>query len=343
MPRPPNESYLGNQSNDMSASHRGRKRTRSLPPPARGAAQAAALMEREVAVRRLQSSKPTTVPAPAPTPVSERRLSRSSSGLLFEMDHEIAHEQFPLELKRPAPSLKPKDHDRHHHHQEQQQQQRQEQPGEDIPKKKRADNGITHEQFPLELKRQAPSHSKKPHHRQQQRQEQLKRDAPQKKKQAEDEDEDADVHRKSDFSVSTSSTSRTSRSFSVMPKWMRNSFVNTSSHSLGSESDQKGLRRLTLLSPSFFEWMSQVDSVENNQVLSRRVKCQNMMRSLRASYKAHEVLVLLIVAILLAKAAPQIGVEYLYPKITSTYIAVMFIFGTYKSLSNFCSTPSCHF
>jgi hypothetical protein len=338
MPRPPNENYRGNQSNNVSNSQRGSiKRTRSLPPPARGAAQAAALMEREVAVWRLQqqSIQPST-PTPPPPPVSERRLSRSGSGLLFETDHEVPYEQFPLETMRPAPSLNPK----HHHHQ----QQRQEQPRANVPKKKRTDDGITQEQFPLELKRQAPSLNKKHH---QQQQEQQRGDVPKKKKRAQDEDQEKEGQRKSDFSVSTSSTSRTSRSFSVMPKWMRNSFINSSSHSLGSESDQNQRRRFARLGPSFFEWMAQVDPVEGNDVQTRRQKFNTMMRSLRESYKSHEVLVLLILAILLAKAAPQIGVEYLYPKITSTYIAVMFIFGTCKlsrSLGTlFCSTPSCPF
>jgi hypothetical protein len=118
-----------------------------------------------------------------------------------------------------------------------------------------------------------------------------------------------------------------------MPKWMRNSFINSSSFSLGSDSDQNQRRRFARLGPSFFEWMAQVDPVEGNDVPTRRQKFQTLLRSLRDGYKAHEVLVLLILAILLAKAAPQIGVDYLYPQITSTYIAVMFIFRTCKPLS----------
>jgi sodium/bile acid cotransporter 7 len=43
-------------------------------------------------------------------------------------------------------------------------------------------------------------------------------------------------------------------------------------------------------------------------------------------YAQYEFLILVIVAICLAKAYPPLGAEYLQPQITSTWIAVIFIF-----------------
>jgi hypothetical protein len=45
-------------------------------------------------------------------------------------------------------------------------------------------------------------------------------------------------------------------------------------------------------------------------------------------YWENEFIILVILAILLAKVYPPLGGEYLQPDITSTWIAVMFIFGT---------------
>lgn len=43
-------------------------------------------------------------------------------------------------------------------------------------------------------------------------------------------------------------------------------------------------------------------------------------------YWANEFLILIVVVILLARAYPPLGAEYLYPQITATWIAVVFIF-----------------
>lgn len=45
-------------------------------------------------------------------------------------------------------------------------------------------------------------------------------------------------------------------------------------------------------------------------------------------YAENEFVVLVVVAICLARAYPPLGADYLQPKITSTWIAVVFIFGT---------------
>jgi sodium/bile acid cotransporter 7 len=39
--------------------------------------------------------------------------------------------------------------------------------------------------------------------------------------------------------------------------------------------------------------------------------------------------VMVVIALLLAKAYPPLGADYLQPQITSTWIAVIFIFGAY--------------
>jgi hypothetical protein len=46
-------------------------------------------------------------------------------------------------------------------------------------------------------------------------------------------------------------------------------------------------------------------------------------------YWMHEFLVLMVVVILVAKAYPPLGAEYLQPKITAKWIAVIFIFGAF--------------
>jgi sodium/bile acid cotransporter 7 len=47
-------------------------------------------------------------------------------------------------------------------------------------------------------------------------------------------------------------------------------------------------------------------------------------------YFTNEFLFLVVVVILLAKAYPPLGAEYLRPEITATWIAVIFIFCTYS-------------
>ena len=46
-------------------------------------------------------------------------------------------------------------------------------------------------------------------------------------------------------------------------------------------------------------------------------------------YWMHEFLVLMVVVILVAKAYPPLGAEYLQPKITAKWIAVIIIFGAF--------------
>ena len=46
-------------------------------------------------------------------------------------------------------------------------------------------------------------------------------------------------------------------------------------------------------------------------------------------YWKYEFLCLVVIVILLARAYPPLGAEYLAPQITATWIAVVFIFGTY--------------
>jgi hypothetical protein len=49
-------------------------------------------------------------------------------------------------------------------------------------------------------------------------------------------------------------------------------------------------------------------------------------------YFTNEFLVLVVLAIVLAKAYPPLGAEYLRPEITATWIAVIFIFCTYSTV-----------
>ena len=51
-------------------------------------------------------------------------------------------------------------------------------------------------------------------------------------------------------------------------------------------------------------------------------------------YATHSLLIGIIVAILVAKAYPPLGAIYLYPQITATWIAVMFIFGKFTKCKN---------
>ena len=45
-------------------------------------------------------------------------------------------------------------------------------------------------------------------------------------------------------------------------------------------------------------------------------------------YWDNEFVILVVIVILLARAYPPLGATYLYPEITATWIAVIFIFGT---------------
>jgi len=48
-----------------------------------------------------------------------------------------------------------------------------------------------------------------------------------------------------------------------------------------------------------------------------------------ATFEKYSLLILIAMAVSLAKAYPPLGAKYLAPQITSTWIAVMFIFGMY--------------
>ena len=57
-----------------------------------------------------------------------------------------------------------------------------------------------------------------------------------------------------------------------------------------------------------------------------KAKAKTFMQKLVAFYRRYDFLILLILVVLLAKAYPPLGAEYLVPKITATWIAVMYIF-----------------
>lgn len=52
-----------------------------------------------------------------------------------------------------------------------------------------------------------------------------------------------------------------------------------------------------------------------------------LVERLWSFYVSNEFLILVVIAILLARAYPPLGADYLQPKITATWIAVVFIFG----------------
>jgi hypothetical protein len=66
----------------------------------------------------------------------------------------------------------------------------------------------------------------------------------------------------------------------------------------------------------------------NNNKCSSKVLCNK--RCLVKFYNQYEFLILVVIAIVVAKLYPPLGAEYLQPQITSTWIAVFFIFS--KSL-----------
>lgn len=85
---------------------------------------------------------------------------------------------------------------------------------------------------------------------------------------------------------------------------------------------------------SFFEWMAAVDDVETeDKDLSLP---QKIAKIALHTYRRNEVFVLVVCAILLARAYPPLGAVYFAPQVTSTWIAVIFIFGKLKCSSTFC-------
>lgn len=55
---------------------------------------------------------------------------------------------------------------------------------------------------------------------------------------------------------------------------------------------------------------------------------QMICKRLLKFYNDNDFVVMIVIAILLARAYPPLGAEYLQPQITSTWVAVVFIFGT---------------
>jgi sodium/bile acid cotransporter 7 len=57
--------------------------------------------------------------------------------------------------------------------------------------------------------------------------------------------------------------------------------------------------------------------------------CRRIWNRWCVFYNNNDFLIMIVIAILLARAYPPLGADYLQPEITSTWIAVIFIFGTY--------------
>ena len=58
--------------------------------------------------------------------------------------------------------------------------------------------------------------------------------------------------------------------------------------------------------------------------------CQKSLQCLCEFYGNNDFICQVVIVILLARAYPPLGAEYLFPEITSTWIAVLFIFGESK-------------
>ena len=70
----------------------------------------------------------------------------------------------------------------------------------------------------------------------------------------------------------------------------------------------------------FVEWEDENDSKTKKKGVA------DYWKYVKSIYRQNEVFVLMVLAIALAKAYPPLGAVYLYPDITSTWIAVVFIF-----------------
>ena len=86
----------------------------------------------------------------------------------------------------------------------------------------------------------------------------------------------------------------------------------------------------------FIQWTPESDEDEIDLTL-----CEVLSKFLISTYRKNEVFILVIAAILLAKAYPPIGAYYVCKEWTASYIAVMFIFGesncaTLKRLEMIC-------
>ena len=75
-----------------------------------------------------------------------------------------------------------------------------------------------------------------------------------------------------------------------------------------------------------------LESSVDSDVEGHKESKSSWFKRLLEIYEEYEILVLFIIVILLAKVYPQLGAEYLAPRITATWIAVVFIFRKYTLL-----------
>ena len=80
--------------------------------------------------------------------------------------------------------------------------------------------------------------------------------------------------------------------------------------------DNSNVKNESAISPGEDEQLPPPPQLEGKTILKRFLEF----------YRQYEFLILLIVVVLLAKAYPPLGAKYLAPKITATYIAVIYIF-----------------
>jgi hypothetical protein len=86
-------------------------------------------------------------------------------------------------------------------------------------------------------------------------------------------------------------------------------------------------RRGSGASSARFDWVAHTDPVPEEKPSGCVTR---FLRRLYQIIQANEAMFLIFMAILLAKAWPNFGTKYFYPKITSTWIAVIFIFGAFQ-------------
>ena len=109
-------------------------------------------------------------------------------------------------------------------------------------------------------------------------------------------------------------------------------FLERSGTSFGLNSKHWGDHRQN----SFFEWMAATDNAGTGEKEEISF-CQKIGKIALHTYRKNEVFFLVIIAILLARAYPPLGAVYLVPHVTSTWLAVIFIFGKFDGWC-FCDT-----
>lgn len=85
--------------------------------------------------------------------------------------------------------------------------------------------------------------------------------------------------------------------------------------------------------PSTSHLQKDIESIQADEDVDKQEpsSCRKVYDWCVDFYFTNEFLVLVVVAILLARAYPPLGAEYLRPDITATWIAVIFIFCTYST------------